>query len=189
MRGDHANIQYRINGVVIPESISGFGQSLQTRFAEKLTILTGALPAQYGYRTAAVIDIQSKGESPENGGNLSVTLGSHGHAETALELSGTRDALTYYLTGSYLGSNTGIENPTQDATALHDKTRQTKGFGYFSYLLGADSRVNLMLGSTTTASRSPTCRGKPPSSCWTVRRRPTHPRSTRTSKKKIVLPC
>lgn len=28
VRGDHGNVQYRINGVIIPESISGFGQAL-----------------------------------------------------------------------------------------------------------------------------------------------------------------
>src|SRR6187402_3033983 len=67
VRGDHANVQYRINGVIIPESISGFGQALETRFAEHLSILTGALPAQYGYRNAAVVDIQSKGDVQENG--------------------------------------------------------------------------------------------------------------------------
>ena len=33
VRGDHANVQYRINGVVIPEAISGFGQALDARFA------------------------------------------------------------------------------------------------------------------------------------------------------------
>ena len=32
IRGDHANLQYRINGVIIPESISGFGQTLDARF-------------------------------------------------------------------------------------------------------------------------------------------------------------
>jgi hypothetical protein len=31
VRGDHGNLQYRINGVVIPEAISGFGQALETR--------------------------------------------------------------------------------------------------------------------------------------------------------------
>ena len=46
VRGDHANVQYRINGVIIPESISGFGQALETRFADHLNVLTGALPAQ-----------------------------------------------------------------------------------------------------------------------------------------------
>ncbi|HSB96845.1 MAG TPA: hypothetical protein VLC91_10360, partial [Spongiibacteraceae bacterium] len=46
IRGDHANVQYRINEVVIPEPISGFGQSLDTRFADQINLLTGALPAQ-----------------------------------------------------------------------------------------------------------------------------------------------
>jgi hypothetical protein len=71
VRGDHANVQYRIDGVVIPEAISGFGQSLETRFADSINVLTGALPAQYGYRTAAVVDIHTK--APEQGttGSLS----------------------------------------------------------------------------------------------------------------------
>ncbi|MGI9026850.1 MAG: TonB-dependent receptor, partial [Burkholderiaceae bacterium] len=36
VRGDHGNLQYRINNVVIPEAISGFGQSLDTRFADQI---------------------------------------------------------------------------------------------------------------------------------------------------------
>ena len=46
VRGDHANLQYRIDGVVIPEAIGGFGQVLDTRFANRIDVLTGALPAQ-----------------------------------------------------------------------------------------------------------------------------------------------
>ncbi len=60
VRGDHANIQYRINGVILPEGISGFGQALDTRFANKIDLLEGALPAQYGLRTAGVIEIDTK---------------------------------------------------------------------------------------------------------------------------------
>lgn len=51
IRGDHANIEYRINGVILPEGITGFGSALDTRFASRVDLLTGALPAQYGYRT------------------------------------------------------------------------------------------------------------------------------------------
>ena len=57
VRGDHADLQYRLNGVIIPESISGFGQTLDTRIIDSLSFLTGALPAQYGYRTAGIVDI------------------------------------------------------------------------------------------------------------------------------------
>ncbi|MFP3740639.1 TonB-dependent receptor plug domain-containing protein, partial [Burkholderia sp. SIMBA_019] len=52
VRGDHADLQYRINGIMIPEPISGFGQSLDTRIIDQVNLLTGALPAEYGYRTA-----------------------------------------------------------------------------------------------------------------------------------------
>src|SRR6266550_4814408 len=33
VRGEHANLQYRIDDVLLPESVPGFGQELQTRFA------------------------------------------------------------------------------------------------------------------------------------------------------------
>jgi outer membrane receptor protein involved in Fe transport len=163
VRGDHANIQYRINGVIIPEAISGFGQALETRFADHLSILTGAIPAQYGYRTAAVVDIQSKGDAIATGGSIGYTVGGHGHSETTAELSGTRAAFSYYLTGSYLRDGTGIENPTPERTALHDPTQQTKGFGYLSYLLGADSRVSVLFGTTDSRFQIPDVPGQTPS--------------------------
>ena len=162
VRGDHANVQYRINGVIIPESISGFGQALETRFADHLSILTGALPAQYGLRNAAVVDIQSKGEMADSGGSIGVTVGSHGHAETSAELSGTRGDFSYYLTGSYLRDNEGIENPTPERNALHDQTKQTKGFGYLSYLLGNDSRVSVLFGTTDNRFQIPNVPGQAP---------------------------
>jgi len=162
IRGDHANVQYRINGVIVPESISGFGQALETRFADHLSILTGALPAQYGYRNAAVVDIQSKGDAIENGGSIGFTGGSNGHAETTAELSGTRGAFTYYLTGSYLRNNLGIENPTPERSALHDQTKQTKGFGTLSYLLGNDSRVSVLFGTTDNRFEIPNVPGQAP---------------------------
>lgn len=163
VRGDHANVQYRINGVIIPESISGFGQALETRFADHLSILTGALPAQYGLRNAAVVDIQSKGDTMESGANVGVTVGSRGHVETGSDVSGAQGAFSYFITGSYLRNNLGIENPTPDRDALHDTTRQTKGFGLLSYLLGDDSRVSLMFGTTNNRFQIPDVLSQTPS--------------------------
>jgi hypothetical protein len=60
VRGEHANLQYRIDDVLLPESIPGFGQELETRFADNISLITGALPAQFGFRTTGVIDIHTK---------------------------------------------------------------------------------------------------------------------------------
>ncbi len=162
VRGDHANLQYRINGVVIPESISGFGQVLDTRFADRLDVLTGALPAQYGYRTAGVVDIKTRGTELTNAGSIDLMLGSRGHRETSLNLGGTAGDLQYFVTGSYLQNQIGIENPTPEKNAVHDNTRQTKGFAYLSYLLGDSGRVNLMLGTAQSRFQIPNVPGESP---------------------------
>ena len=146
VRGDHANIQYRINGVILPEGISGFGQALDSRFVDRVDLLTGALPAQYGLRTAGVIEIDTKA-SPENGGRIDVYGGSHQTVQPSLELAGSQGKLTYYLTGSYLGDDLGIENPTTSHQAIHDNTGQAKGFVNLSYLITPTSRISLMSGS------------------------------------------
>src|SRR5882672_10073583 len=46
LRGEHANLQYRINDVLLPEGITGFGNELNTRFVQDLHLVTGSLPAQ-----------------------------------------------------------------------------------------------------------------------------------------------
>ena len=162
VRGDHANLQYRVNGVVIPEAIAGFGQSFDTRFADQISILTGALPAQYGYRTAGIVDIRTKGMGLESGGRIGFLGGSHSHQETSADLHGSLDAFSYYLTGSYLQNNLGIENPTAERNAVHDRTRQGKGFGNLSYLLDANSRVSLVFGSSDNKFQIPNVPGQDP---------------------------
>ncbi|MCK9687459.1 TonB-dependent receptor [Scleromatobacter humisilvae] len=162
VRGDHANVQYRIDGVVIPEAISGFGQSLETRFADNIDVLTGALPAQYGYRTAAVVDIKTKAQAEGTSGSVSATGGSNGHHEESGEIAGAKGPLSWYLTGSLLKDGMGIENPTSSRSALHDQTQQTKGFGTLSYLLGDDSRLNFMFGVSNNHFEIPDVPGQTP---------------------------
>src|SRR6202167_6660369 len=66
LRGEHANVQFRLNGVELPEGITGFGQILSPRFANSISLLTGALPAEYGLRTAGVVDIKTKDGELDN---------------------------------------------------------------------------------------------------------------------------
>src|ERR1700730_18007974 len=64
VRGEHANVQFRINGVQLPEGLSVFGQALETRFTRSISLLTGALSAQYGFFTAGVLDSRPRPDSP-----------------------------------------------------------------------------------------------------------------------------
>jgi outer membrane receptor protein involved in Fe transport len=146
LRNDHANIQYRIDGVILPEGISFFGQSLTSRFAESIDLITGSLPAQYGLVTTGIVDIQTKSGSFSSGGSAGLYGGSHGWLEPSAEYAGSDGSVNYYVAGDYLRNGIGIENPTRSETALHDDTQQGHGFFYIDDIIDATSKITAMAG-------------------------------------------
>ncbi|MBS0316332.1 MAG: TonB-dependent receptor [Proteobacteria bacterium] len=160
VRGDHGNLQYRVDGVILPEGITGFGQAFDTRFAQSVDLLTGALPAQYGYRTAGVIEIDTRRQI-EQGGRIDLYGGSHGTFSPSIEYGNTKGNLSYYVTGSLLASDAGIENPAPGFNAIHDRTNQAKGFGYLSYLIDPTTRLSAMFGSYDGKFQIPNNPGQP----------------------------
>ncbi len=156
VRGDHGNLQYRIDGIILPESISGFGQTLDTRIINSVSLLTGALPAQYGLRSAGVISIDTRsGARLGNGGSVGVTAGSRGTFEPALSLHGHQGRWSWFFSGDYLKNDIGIENPTPANNAIHDKTWQGRGFGELSYLLDDATRISMLAGVTNNRFQIP----------------------------------
>src|SRR4051794_19212524 len=144
VRGEHANLQYRIDDVLLPESIPGFGQVLETRFADNISLITGALPAQFGFRNTGVIDIHTKSGAVFQQGDATVYGGSFDTIMPSFEYGGVAGKLNYYFTGSYLHNGIGIENPTGTANPIHDNTDQYRIFGYSSYIIDDTSRFVLL---------------------------------------------
>lgn len=159
VRGEHANLQYRINDVLLPEGISGFGLELDPRFVSSLQFITGSLPAQYGFRTAGVVDIHTNSGASSQGNSVSFYGGSFGTARPSFATSGSTGKLSYFLDGSNDHNDLGIENPTAEAKAVHDKTDQLKLFSYFSYLLDDQSRLTVMLSASDSKFQVPNTPG------------------------------
>jgi len=162
VRGDHANLQYRIDGIIIPEPISGFGQSLDTRIIDQMNFLTGALPAQYGYRTAGIVDIRTHSGDQASGGSIDVFGGSHQTIRTSGDVFGSQGPFSYYFSGSLGENNLGIENPTSSANAIHDHARQGNAFGYLSYIINPLTRLSVMFGTTSNQFEIPNTPGLTP---------------------------
>jgi outer membrane receptor protein involved in Fe transport len=144
VRGEHGNLQYRINDVLLPEGITGFGLELDPRFVNSMQLITGSLPAQYGFRTAGIVDIKTKSGSIDQGGELSLYAGSYDTVRPSFEAGGSDGKLTYFSDGSYDHNGIGIENPTDSSTPIHDVSDQFKEFTYLSYLLDSTSRLSFM---------------------------------------------
>src|SRR5689334_13152614 len=144
LRGEHANLQYRLDDVLLPEGITGFGQELETRFADSISLITGALPAQFGFRTTGVIDLHTKNGAAFQQGEASVYGGSFDTIMPSFEYGGVMGKTNYYVTASYLHNGIGIENPTPTANPIHDDTDQYRMFGYSSYIIDDTSRFVLL---------------------------------------------
>jgi outer membrane receptor protein involved in Fe transport len=161
VRNEYANVQYRINGVQLPDGVSALGPVLETGFIGDLNLLDGALPAQYGLRTAGVVDITTKSKF-DPGGALDLYGGSWGTVSPSLQYGGGQGQTQYFLTGRYLQSQQGLENAMPTENPIHDRTTQEKFFGYGSTLFGDSNRLTYMAGGFVGRFQIPDVAGQAP---------------------------
>src|SRR5262249_7629203 len=185
VRNDHANAQYRINGILLPDGVSGFGSILDTNFVGSLSLVTGALPAQYGLRTTGIIDLTTRTDIFNNSGSINYYFGSRERIQPSFEYGGTFGAncpaassglptksppssssncfgsVQYFFTGSYLQTNEGIESATPFLNPVHDFSRQERGFAYLSTFLDPYTRLSLIAGTYNANFQIPNVFNKP----------------------------
>ena len=146
VRGDHNDLQYRLNGIILPEGISVFSQTLDPRLISSMSLITGALPAEYGLRTAGIIDLTTKGGLLEPGGSVSLYGGSHSTIEPSAWYGGSSGNLSYFVSASMARNDLGIESPDASSEPLHDHSSQLHGFGYFEDIIDPNDRLSLVIG-------------------------------------------
>ncbi|MGB6936627.1 MAG: TonB-dependent receptor, partial [Xanthobacteraceae bacterium] len=172
IRNDHANAQVRINGIMMPDGVTGFSSFLDPSWIGSLSLVTGALPAEYGLRTTGLIDITTRTDIFNNSGSISVYGGSRSTITPSIEYGGTFGAncpagtpaskssscyggVQYFFTGRYLQTQEGIENPLPTLNAIHDFSRQDKGFAYLSTFIDPWTRLTMMMGTSTNSYQIP----------------------------------
>lgn len=162
VRGEHNGLQYRLNGIILPEGISVFGQSLDPRLISSMSLITGALPAEYGLRTAGIIDLKTKSGVIDPGGSISVYGGSHGEVTPSFNYGGSAGSLNYFVSGDFLRDDLGIESPDGSSNPIHDHTKQYHGFAYLEYILDEANRLSLALSTSTGMFQIPDRAGLAP---------------------------
>jgi outer membrane receptor protein involved in Fe transport len=181
VRNDHANLQFRINGVLLPDGVTGFGSIFDTSFIGTMSLVTGALPAEYGLRTTGLVDITTRTDLFNNSGSVGFYGGSHGTITPTIEYGGTFGStcptpttgvfakanpdcfagVQYYFTGRYTQNTVGIENTTPSYNAIHDFTQQDRGFAYMSAIVDPTTRVSLIAGTAYNNFQIPNNPGQP----------------------------
>ncbi|HEY0339702.1 MAG TPA: TonB-dependent receptor, partial [Steroidobacteraceae bacterium] len=168
VRADHNDLQYRLNGIILPEGISVFSQTLSPWLISSLKLITGALPAEYGLRTAGIIDLSTNSGLLQPGGEVSLYGGSHSTFQPSAEFGGSSGQYTYYVSADYKQDNLGIESPDGSSNPLHDHTTQSHAFAYLEDILDPGNRVSLILGTSNDEFEIPNQRGLQPTNGYDV---------------------
>jgi outer membrane receptor protein involved in Fe transport len=175
IRGEHGALQYRLNGVILPEGLSSFGQTLNPRLADKVQLITGALPAEYGLRTAGIVDITTRSGAYKDGGSAGVYGGSHDEVQTNAEYAGSSGSLNYFVSGDWMQSDLGIESPDGRSDPIHDHTQQAHGFAYVEDVLSENDKLSFLGGTSREQFQIPNLGSAQPSLGLSVNGRTSFP--------------
>ena len=155
VRGEHNGLQYRLNGIILPEGISVFGQTLNPRLAQSVQLITGALPAEYGDRTAGIIDVKTKTGVFDRGGEINLYGGSHSEIAPSFDYGGSSGNFNYFVSGDYMTNTLGIESPDGKSDPDHDRTEQYHFFAYLQDILDDNSSVTAIIGTSNDMFQIP----------------------------------
>jgi hypothetical protein len=119
VRGSHGQIQYVVDGVPMTDEYSeAFANPLDPRYVKAAEVMTGGIPAEYGGKLAAVVDITSKSglDEPRKAfGNASLNVGRLGAADVGVTV-GVRvsSKVGYFLSGGGNRTDRYLDPPTID---------------------------------------------------------------------------
>jgi outer membrane receptor protein involved in Fe transport len=165
IRGEHAGIQYQMNGIMLPLDINNdptFTQLLNSYFVKSVSLIDGVLPAEYGYRTSGVVEISTKNGCDDAHNEFTLYGGQRDTAQPSFQLGGCRGKFSYYLTGVYTHSNLGLSSATRGPDPIHDGTNQGQGFAYLTYSVSPTTQLSLITGMTVASNQFPNVPGETP---------------------------
>lgn len=158
IRQDHANQQFRIDGIPIPDTVTGaFADIVPPRAWERADIILGGMEAQYGNKTALVVDITSKSGTRPGFGSLQGFGGSYETVNPSFEYGGTiGEKVRFYALNSYVRNARGLDPPTLGTESFHNQSEKNNAYLRGDYQLDNRNNFSWILLSSVGRFQIPT---------------------------------
>jgi len=119
VRGSHGQIQYVVDGVPLTDEFTeAFANPLDPRYVKSAEVMTGGIPAEYGGKLAAVVDITSKSglDDPRAfSGTASVNAGGFGALDGGTTVGGRiTPRIGYFFSVGANRTDRYLDPPTLD---------------------------------------------------------------------------
>lgn len=156
-RGNHANLQYQIDGIQLPDSVGGsFGQAFAPINIDHMEILTGGLQPEFGGRLAGVVNIVTKSGGTQNGGEIGTSFGSYNQVSPYATYGGSdvSGAFHYLLSVSSFYTDRGLDTPAPsdinndqkggNEAAIHDQSYGSDQFIKLDWVADNNNKLALV---------------------------------------------
>jgi len=119
VRGSHGQIQYIVDGVpMTDEYTEAYANPLDPRYVKSAAVMTGGIPAEYGRKLGAVVDITSRSglDDPRKAtGTASLNVGRFGAVDGGATVGGrVTSRLGYFVSGGGNRTDRYLDPPTAD---------------------------------------------------------------------------
>jgi hypothetical protein len=119
VRGSHGQIQYVVDGVSMTDEFSeAFANPLDPQYVKSAAVMTGGIPAEYGNKLAAVVDITSRSglDAPRKVfGTATLNAGSFDAFDGGLTVGGRAGSrVGYFFSGGGNRTNRYLDPPSVD---------------------------------------------------------------------------
>ena len=161
IRQDHANLQLRIDGVPIPDTVSStFSDVITPRAWERADIVLGGMEANVGNKTAALIDITTKSGTKPGFGSVQMFGGSNNTINPSFEYGGTiGEKFRYYFLNTHMATNRGIEPPTAGHSIFHGQSERNQTMFRGDYQYDNNNNITLLFLNSIAKYQIPTFPG------------------------------
>lgn len=162
IRQDHANLQLRVDGVPIPDTVSStFSDVISPRAWERADIVLGGMEANVGNKTAALIDITTKSGTKPGFGSIQMFGGSNKTINPSFEYGGTvGEKFRFYILNSHTATNRGIEPPTLGHSIFHSQSERNQTMFRGDYQHDNKNNFTLLFLNSIAKYQIPTLPGQ-----------------------------
>jgi outer membrane receptor protein involved in Fe transport len=156
-RGNHASIQYQLDGVQMPDSPSNtFAQTISPRNIDHMEVITGGIPAEFGQRLSAVLNVVTKSGTEKPEGEVELNYGSYNTFTPHLLYGGSNESgnLHYFFSANYNRTDRGLDTPQPESyenqkqggkESIHNTATGNSEFAKIDWLIDNQNKLSLIL--------------------------------------------
>ena len=149
-RGAHTQMSFLIDGMPITDQLTGaFANAVDPNIVQNVEIFTGNIPAEFGAKVAAVINVNTKsglGVDRPLTGSTAVSAAGYDTVGQVTQVAGRRNRMGYSGLLNTMKSNRYLDSVSLDN--LHNGGNSSRGFVRLDYQASDRDvfRVNFLLG-------------------------------------------